>query len=268
MLPTQWRQVAELLVRNLQSFGPQAVYGSCEIGRVPQGNSYDDEIQAARLMADALNRLGLVAMEREEYARAAAYYGEDLYRTLGDNDGTAIVLNNFGELARCKGDFLGACEFYEASLVLPVDTGNIRRRALDLGNLGFVTLHLGDEKRAETLLQESIPLKYELQDEIGLSYCFAGLASVSCELEEFERAAVLLGVVESLLERTRHQLDLANRHDAERARAAARARQALDVFSAAWVRGREMSLEQAARYALGQDVHAPLRASTYRNPDA
>jgi Tfp pilus assembly protein PilF len=147
-----------------------------------------------------------------------------MYRTLDDKGGTAIVLNNFGELARCQGDFRGASEFYEASLALPADTGNIRRRALILGNLGFVTLHLEDAKRAEALLLESLTLKYELQDEIGLSYCFAGLAGVSCELEKFERAAVLLGVVDTLLERTKHQLDLADRHDAERALAAARAR--------------------------------------------
>lgn len=116
---------------------------------------------------------------------------------------------------------------------------------------------LGDAKRAEALLLESLTLKYELQDEIGLSYCFAGLAGVSCELEKFERAAVLLGVVDTLLERTKHQLDLADRRDAERALAAARARPALDVFSAAWKRGKGMILEQAARYALGHECTRP-----------
>lgn len=198
--------------------------------------------------------------EREKSTPAREYYGESLgmYRTLDDKGGTAIVLNNVGELARCQGDFRGTSEFYEASLALPADTGNIRRRALILGNLGFVTLHLGGAKRAEALLLESLTLKYELQDEIGLSYCFAGLAGVSCELEKFERAAVLLGVADTLLECTKHQLDLADRHDAERALAAARARPALDVFSAAWKRGKGMILEQAARYALGHEYTRAL----------
>ncbi len=213
--------------------------------------------------ADALNRLGLVAMEQEEYARASTYYQEslDLYRTLDDKDGISIVLNNFGELERCRSDFKAASGYYEASLAPAVETGNIRRRALVLGNLGFVTWHLGDVKKAEVLLKESLMLKYELQDEIGLSYCFAGLASVSCELGEFQRAALLLGVVDTLLERTRHQLDLADRNDAERTLAATRVRLAPDVFSEAWGRGREMILGQATGYALSADTQ-PLHADS------
>ena len=204
-------------------------------------------------MAASLNRLGTAALAQENYALAERCFQEglELYETLGDKGGISILLNNCGELARYRKDFAKASEFYEASLALHGEAGNTRRKALVLGNLGFVMWRLGDNERAEAFQKESLALKYEVRDEIGLSYCFAGLAAVSCELDTFERAALLLGVVDNLIARTKHQLDLADRNDAERTLALVRAQLDPETFASARGRGRAMGLDEAVAYALG-----------------
>ena len=202
--------------------------------------------------AEALNRLGTTMLAKEDYARAQACFQEglDLYRASDNKEGVAILLNNLGELARYQNDFRGASTFYEASLALPWVESNMRRKAIVLGNLGFVTWHLGDNSRAEALLKESLTLKYEVRDEIGISYCLAGLAGVSCEVGKFERAALLLGVVDALIEHTRHQLDPVDRGDAERTLARAQAQLDPVVFASVQGEGRAMNLEGAVVYAL------------------
>jgi tetratricopeptide (TPR) repeat protein len=203
-------------------------------------------------VAAALNRLGTAALDRESYAEAEACFREalDLYRALGDKGGMSILLNNLGEMARAQNDFRRARELYEASLALHGETGNTRRRALVLGNLGFVSWRLGETAQAEVFQKESLALKYEVRDEIGLSYCFAGLAAVSCELGAHGRAALLLGVVDALVARTKHQLDLVDRNDVQRTLEAVRATLGSAAFVAAQARGRTLSLGEAVAYAL------------------
>jgi len=211
----------------------------------------DDPVE----VADCLNRLGIVALTRGDYARAAAYFQEglDLYRAFDDSGGISALLNNFGDLARCQGDVYGARGFYEASLALTPKVGNVRWTAIVLGNLGSASRDLGDLERARALLKESVTLKYEVRDEIGLSYCFIGLAGVSCELGAPGHAATLLGIVDAMIARTRHHLDLADRNDAERTLSGLRAQMDPNALAAARDRGRAMSLDEAVAYALGAD---------------
>ena len=210
--------------------------------------------------AEALNRLGTTMLVKKDYARAQACFREglELYRASDNREGVAILLNNLGELARYQDDFQGASTFYKASLALPWVESNQRRKAIVLGNLGFVTWHLGDNNRAEAYLKESLTLKFEVRDEIGISYCLAGLAGVSCEAGQFERAALLLGVVDALIGRTRHQLDPVDRGDAERTLKRTRAQLDTWVFASAQEEGRAMNLEQAVAYALGTERRATL----------
>lgn len=211
-------------------------------------------------LADCLNRLGTAALAKGDYARSTVCFQEalDLYRATNDSGGISVLLNNFGDLARCQNDSRAASEFYEASLALTPKIDNIRWKAIVLGNLGSAKRDLGDVERAEALQKESLALKYRVRDEIGLSYCFGGLAAVAGELGAFAEAATLLGVVDALIARTKHQLDLADRNDVERTLALVQARLAPAAFMAARDEGRALSLDSAVAYALG----TPLERAT------
>ena len=198
-------------------------------------------------VAEILNRLGHIAIQKAEYAEAEKNYLKSLtlHRHLSDKEGTATILNNLGEVARCQHDLDGAKSFYEQSLSLCEETRDMRGKAIVLGNLGAVSRRLGDTVAAKTLMEESLLLKYELRDEIGLSYCFAGLAGVACDTGQAEYAAQLLGMMDALLERMRHQMDRVDRVDAGGVRQSVLDQLGRARFDAAWRVGYTMNLETA-----------------------
>lgn len=200
-------------------------------------------------VAEILNRLGHIAIQKAEYAEAEKIYVKSLtiYRHLSDKEGMATILNNLGEVARCQHDYDGAKSLYEQSLTLCRETGDMRGRAIVLGNLSAVSRRLGDAVAAKTLMEESLLLKYELRDEIGLSYCFAGLAGVACDVGQAEYAAQLLGMMDALIERMRHQMDTVDRVDADGVRESVLSQLGPAKFDAAWRTGHTMSLETAVR---------------------
>ena len=99
-----------------------------------------------------------------------------------------------------------------------------------------------------------------MKDGIGLSYCFAGLAGTAYAKENFGRAALLLGVVDALVERTKHQLDPADREDAELTSAQTRSQLGATVFTEALTEGHALTLEQAVKYVLA-DTNLHIRLS-------
>ena len=211
--------------------------------------------------AEALNRLGTAVIAEADYTRAETYFQEALalHQTRGNTRGVATLLNNLGELARYQNDFGEARKYYEASLALQPEEISIRHRAIVLGNLGSVLWRTGDNSLAEMVFTESLTLKYEVRDEIGLSYCFAGLAGTAYAKENFGRAALLLGVVDALIERTQHQLDPVDRRDAERTSAQTRSQLGATVFTEALTEGHALTLEQAVKYVLDDtNLHVRL----------
>lgn len=178
-----------------------------------------------------------------------------LHQTRGNKRGVATLLDNLGELARYQNDFGEARKYYEASLALRSEEISIRHRAIVLGNLGSVLWRAGENTLAERVFRESLTLKYEMRDEIGLSYYFAGLAGVAYANKDFKRTARLLGIVDVLIERTKHQLDPADRQDAERTTTRTRSQLEPNVFTAAQAEGRGVTLEEAVKYALTDNLY-------------
>jgi len=83
-----------------------------------------------------------------------------------------------------------------------------------------------------------------------IGYCFEGLAAVLAFTGQPEAAAQLLGAAEALREGLGVELAPAERETHEETAAAIRSALGEEQFSAAWRRGRELSLEQAIAYAL------------------
>jgi predicted ATPase len=202
-------------------------------------------------IAETLNRLGHTAIEKDDYISAERLFEEalELYQQQADTEGIATLLNNLGEAARCQHDFDRASTLYEESLALYRETGDIRCKAIVLGNLGSVARRLGEHGRAKNLLMESLTLRYELREEIGLAYCFTGLAGVASDTKHYRHAGQLLGIVATLLEKTRHQMDAVDRMDNESVLNTVRTQLGLTAFTTAWQEGYEMTLEQAIDFS-------------------
>ena len=197
--------------------------------------------------AEALNHLGLLALERSDYQRAQSLCEQSLklHRSHDNKRGIAVTLNNLGNIARCQHDHVKATAFYEESLALHREHGIRRSEAIALANLGFVARQRNEIARAEKLFGESITIRHELGDEVGLAHSFVGLAGLMCEIQDYERATRFLGITDRLLEATSVELALVDRSDYERTVATTRAHLTEGDFEKAWAQGYALSIDCA-----------------------
>ncbi len=201
-----------------------------------------------------LQTKGMLQEARTLYAQARLFAEDNLtsLRKLGDKWNIARTLNNLGEMARVEGDYAAARKFYEESLLLRQELGDQRGIAISLINLGFVAYDGGDYQQAAVLFEESLVTFQKHGGKRGIVDCLMGLAGVAGKAGQPERAAWLLGSIESAREviRIGSTVSYADRLEYDRYEFAVRAQLDETSFTAAWVEGRTMTLEQAVAYAL------------------
>jgi predicted ATPase len=153
-------------------------------------------------LANALSNLGATVSAAGEPDRAAALLEESvvLARGAGDERILALAINNLGDIALMAGDYSRAEASFEESL------GLLRRRrdaanvARSLFNLGAVAFRLDRREDARERLRESIAICRRLGDKEDLAWCLEGFAAIAAAESEPERAGLLLGAAETLLE--------------------------------------------------------------------
>jgi DNA-binding CsgD family transcriptional regulator/Tfp pilus assembly protein PilF len=203
-------------------------------------------------LAYTLNVLAVVVQQAGDYELGRAFLDESLAirRDLGDKWGIAQSLNNLGELAREQGDYEGARGLYETGLATLRELGIKGDIAGPLHNLGCVALNLGDYRRAHTYFSESLICYQEKGLKGGIAACLAGLAGVAGAARQPERAARLFGTAEALRESIGLLLGHPDLADYERSLAMARPQLSSRAFDTEWQIGRDMTLDEATRYAL------------------
>jgi len=80
-----------------------------------------------------------------------------------------------------------------------------------------------------------------------------GLAILASAQNQMERAARLIGAAETLYPPLRFEMSAKARVEHDQAVAAARAALGKEAFTAAWGKGKKMTLDQAIAYALKED---------------
>jgi hypothetical protein len=138
-----------------------------------------------------------------------------------------------------------------------------------LHDLGRIAREQGAYDQAWTLHKESLGLRRELGETIGIAASLIGLAAVMVSrtqgaLEQslaedpegrgrLERAATLLGAAQTFLESTPAVLRLDDRQLYEQNRALVQSWLNDAVFAKAWARGQAMSLDEVAHNVLRED---------------
>jgi predicted ATPase/DNA-binding SARP family transcriptional activator len=217
--------------------------------------SLDDTVNAAR----ALTVLGLVATNQRKHEEAIVRAEEStaLARETENEIVLSFVLSNAGYVALAAGDLdrasaasLEAIELYRAR---PSDKQDPFGLGAALGNLGVAALLQGRLSEARASIAESLSVRKELQDALGIASGFTGLAAVAAEEGAFARAARLLGAADAVGERTDAKLEPVDVEIYERAAAAARSGLTEEAFAKAREEGRNLGLDEAAAFAL-EDV--------------
>jgi predicted ATPase/class 3 adenylate cyclase len=174
-----------------------------------------------------------------------------LCRKWGDSAGIALSLLGLGSLAIDQDNPERAVKHLEESLILAreVYAGIVPHILVSLGDAALIQ---GDNERALRVYKEALTMCRETGQEPTDTGVLEGMASLAAALKDDARAARLWGAVESALQvigATWTPEDLARD---EPYLDAARSRLGEATWEAALAEGRNMTLEEAIEYALGE----------------
>jgi predicted ATPase/DNA-binding SARP family transcriptional activator len=212
----------------------------------------DDPAGTAR----SLLSMGTVAAEQGDQARGIelSERAAQLYDESGDQRGHALAISNLGGIALERGEYAKAATLSEQAYGLFETLEDSEGMAFALVNQGFAALSQKEHDRAIELLRQALRRLAELEFRDVIGYCFEGLAAVLAFTERPEEAARLLGAAEALRESLGVALAPAEQTTHDETVEAVRSSLDEDRFSAAWLRGREMPLDEAVAYALEEET--------------
>jgi tetratricopeptide (TPR) repeat protein len=207
-----------------------------------------DQMGSARTLLN----LGNVAFSQGNYATATQLFEEclEIRRELGDTRGTARVLNNLSVLARDTGHVERMTELAEEALLLSRQVGDQEGIALALVSLGVAAHLRHDFAEAMALLKQSLSLFAELRHLREIAECLELIAGVSCHIGQPDRAGVLLGAAEVLVESVGLVPLPADRFEYQQTVTALHAVMGADGLAARWAEGRALNSDSAVAEAL------------------
>jgi predicted ATPase/DNA-binding SARP family transcriptional activator/DNA-binding CsgD family transcriptional regulator len=185
----------------------------------------------------------------------------------------AYVLILEGIVAASRADWERAVTLHEEALELFREIGDWQGTLACLGHLGLLALVQGDFERALRLQRESLRQGWDADYKVPIQTSLFVLACVAARLGQPVRAARVWGASEGMQEAygvypapITHSLT-----DYEVLLAAARAQLDEETWSAAWAEGKAVPLERAVEYALSdeEEWRAPSRpGAAERQPPA
>ncbi|MCW2930452.1 MAG: putative HTH-type transcriptional regulator [Actinomycetia bacterium] len=268
--PTIWRAqgllLASLLAALSNDRGPAQAL-------LAEGTGLARQLNDRAPLAFASYCAGMARLCAGDLPQAISHYEDGLAALPTADHGRqrALLLAALAAAAGLAGDEerVAACDRELAAL--SEAGGELIRRwcsACSQWALGLVAWHRGDLDRATDLLQQSLRLREDLSDRLGVTYCLEALAWTAASGHQDERAAVLLGSATGLRRSMALTLDgqqhLAGYHsDCER-----HARQALGeaAFQAAYDRGLELPAQDALAYALPPSPSPPSPSRSQDKP--
>ena len=203
-------------------------------------------------IATALDNLGDVLSRLGDYVQARLLLDESLAlrRELGDTYGMACSLTNLGFVAHMRGQNTQAVALQSEGLALQRELGDKYGIATSLNNLGKMAHVQGDDGTAAALLRESLLFGRDIGARELIAETLESLAWVAVRQGKPHRGAQFGGTAEILREKLGMPLrrDQQTYHD--RAIKELRALLHDEAFSASWIEGRTMALDESIALAL------------------
>jgi predicted ATPase/class 3 adenylate cyclase len=217
-----------------------------------------ERLELARRLEDpegvtsSLIGLGIAADGLGDYERATAVNREavELARAGGYTWLLAVAIGNLGDIALEQGEYAQARALFEESLELFREAGDERKVVESLGGLGIVASREGRRDEAEALLRENLEYAQAMVDKELAIWCLGELAALAVSGGDPERAARLVGAIETLREETGHAAQPEERRVDEQTRTTTASQLGEEHFTTAVHVGRQMTFEQTVSYAL------------------
>lgn len=236
--------------------------------RLQQSRDLAEQLGDDAELSYAIQFLGDSQMWYEGPERAAPLLDEALARHRASNDWTAPALVIFpvqAQNAGLLGNLDQAMAFLHELQALCAPRGE--RWVLSWGewNVGIAWWAAANPRKAAVHASESLRIKRELHDLLGVACCIELLAWVATEEGELQRAAVLFAAVDKMWELIGNPLFGTETLLARSQQAKQRVRKLSDkAIRTAHQQGAQMTHEQAIAYALGSKATEPLDTSPAR----
>jgi predicted ATPase/DNA-binding CsgD family transcriptional regulator len=220
-----------------------------------------ERLEDASALAWAQHHLGLAATFSGELPRAAALFEDSTarHRDLGDLGGATECQFKQAVIVCLLGDPERALALCRESEAITAAHGESWIRADTLFAQGLAHWQAGERSSADALARQAIRLLQPLNDRWGIALCVELVAWSAAAASQFERAAQLLGILQSLWESIGGALlgapFMAEAH--QRCEKEVRAALPAKVFDQAFRRGAESTLEAALASVL-QESKVPV----------
>jgi predicted ATPase/DNA-binding XRE family transcriptional regulator len=219
---------------------------------ISEGLSVVRDLGDQRGIANAIERLATIAYHRQDYRKAREWFEQSLAisRALSDESSICITLANLGSIAHALHQFDDSAAFLEESLALAhkLDLKSLIPQINE--NLIELKLEQGDYEQAQARCVEALRMSHEQGQRYTVSSCLMHLATVTARQRQPERAAMLLGASQMILEATGGPRQPGQQADFERLLAETRAQLDETLIDKAFARGKAMTAEQAVDFAL------------------
>ena len=173
-----------------------------------------------------------------------------IFRERVDMPRLAYGLNILGEIARVAGNIEQAKEYYQESLTIAKETGEVVREAIQYLNLGFIAYHQENYQLAMELNNKSLKMFWELDSFYGMASHLASAAGPVGALGYHTRAARLLGAANALLVGLDIGQQFADQVEINRYLEMVQDALGEHAFQEAWEEGQRMTIQEALEYAL------------------
>jgi predicted ATPase len=183
-------------------------------------------------------------------ARAACEEGLRLWRLVGDTWGEGNHLCALGSVEWYEGQIEAGRAHCQTAVDLLREHGDRWGLARALNRLGFALIAVNEVAQAKTCFTESLELWQLMGNRRGLIHSLIGLGGIAANSGQPDRAARLLGAVDSLSRQTLFVAYGLDRARYERTVEQARTQMDEATWNAAFSNGQMITLEQALEYAL------------------
>lgn len=205
-------------------------------------------------IATALRNLGLLENIKGNFAQAKSFLEQSLeiWREMGVDGkmGSVNTLIFLGDVALNNNESESARSLYEEATVILREPGDTNFLAYTTRRLAHLAWRENDFKRAIPLCKESLELNRQVDDTRGLIACLAGFADIAVAQGRLERAAQLIGIVESQIISLGIRLLFIDKMEYERNLALLKSKLDEKTLAKFRAKGAAMSLEEAIAFAL------------------
>jgi len=117
----------------------------------------------------ALNLIGRIYYDREQYAKAQEHFEQALavVQQVGDRRSEGATLNNIGLIYDRQGEYKKALEYLQRALQIRRELHDQPGEGTNLNNLGLAYKHLGQNVEALEHFEQALQIRRELHDQPG-----------------------------------------------------------------------------------------------------